>query len=71
MYEINQQKIRELITENGLRFRFVAEKLGIDPRTLYRRLQDPDGKGWTGAELAVLATILHTEPSAFFALKLA
>ncbi len=40
MYEINIQKLKGKIVENGLTIEALAKKIGIDRATMYRKLQN-------------------------------
>ncbi len=55
---VNVNKLRRKIVELGLTTADVAEKMGIDRSTLYRKLNEPD-EGFTVKEVADLAKILN------------
>ncbi len=55
---VNVNKLRGKIVELGLTTADVAEKMGIDRSTLYRKLNEPD-EGFTVKEVADLAKILN------------
>lgn len=67
MYQFNKSKLAMLVDESGMKRRCLAQKLGMHPRTLLRRLRDG---GWTDKELAELADILQFDPGPLFTLKL-
>lgn len=67
MYQFNKAKLATLVDESGMKRRALAQKLGMHPRTLLRRLRDG---GWTDHEIAVLADVLQFDPGPLYTLKL-
>lgn len=55
---VNVNKLRGKIVENGLSVEEVADKIGIDRSTLYRRLNS-GGEGFLIKEADAIVKILH------------
>lgn len=61
MIKIN--KLRAKVVERGLTIGQVANHLGIDRSTLYRKMRDNSGRRFSVLEVQRLSTILRLSPS--------
>ena len=59
---VNINKLKAKFVEKGLSVREVAEKLGVDRSTLYRKINDKEGKAFTVGEVQRLSEILDLTP---------
>lgn len=69
-YKVNQDQIRKSIRDSGITFTALAKRLGFSTRTLYNKLDDPDGRLWRATDLTELACVVGASPGDFFTLKL-
>lgn len=51
-------KLREKIVERGLSVELVAEQMGVNRSTLYRKMQNKTGRGFTVGDVRKLSEIL-------------
>lgn len=56
---INVNKLRGRIVENGMSVGEVAQELGMDRSTLYRKLKDTSGETFTVSEVQAISRILN------------
>lgn len=56
-------KLRAKIVERGLTIEKVADQMGINRSTLYRKIQDTSGRGFTVGDVRQLSEILVLSPA--------
>lgn len=62
---MNTRLIREKVKSKGLSLEELANDIGIDRSTLYRKLQD-DGETFKVSEMKLLISVLELTPDDFF-----